>query len=161
MQRKKLEQRIRQAIYHLKRRYSGSITIYSLIGDTADIETGDATHEMTTVDIKRAVVLPVSMKRESSQDISVISANKYFAYGGHFDVGRRKFIIDRRDAPGLTLDENDWIVFKRKKYEIESVKDFGPRTAWVVIGKELVGEKFNQIHTLAVDHFIAVGDSVT
>ena len=39
----------------------------------------------------------------------------------------------------LVLQKDDWIVFNRRHYDIESITDYEYDTAWLVIGKELKG----------------------
>src|SRR5689334_23190781 len=108
-----LNQRIKAALYELKKQYGGGpLSIYSLGSTTTNVETGLKTVSKDVTVIRAAIILPAKISRELIQTISQISANKAFVYGGSYDSRTRTFIIDRLDCPNLTeLKEDDWIVF--------------------------------------------------
>jgi hypothetical protein len=135
----KLIRFIRRNIYMLKKDYGSSITVYKLIVADTDYESGKKTATRISYEISRAVVLPVNIKREVIQSISVISANKKIVQGGMYDVGMRTFIIDRRDADFTTINNDDWIVYDNKRYDIKAIEEFEQRTAWLIIARELEG----------------------
>lgn len=150
-----LNQRIRQCLYSLKKEYgAGPLHVYTFSGSTVNLETGAKTQTKTVTVVRVAIVLPAKVTRGVVQTISMISANKAFVYGGNYDSRARTFIIDRRDAPDLTLKDDDWLVFNGRKYEIKSIQEFEYDTAWVVVGRELIGEVPEQIHLLSVDHLL-------
>lgn len=134
-----LNRLIRNVIYQMKRQYGGDITLYKLVSAGTDRATGVKTETHTSVYISRAVVLPVNIRRELLQSISLISANKQLVMGGSFDAGLRVFIIDRRDAPGYDLSNDDWIVYDHKRYDIVSIDEFEQSTAWLITAKALQG----------------------
>jgi len=137
---------IRRAIYQLKHEYGGAIALYTLGTVNTNYESGVKTAGHTSYQIKRAIVLPLRVKREVVQTISMISANKQFVQGGTYDTGTRTFIIDRKDLPsGVVVNNDDWITYEGKRYEIKWVDEFEQSTAWVIIGKTLEG------HTVAED----------
>jgi hypothetical protein len=82
-------------------------------------------------------------------------------YGGTFDSRMRTFIIEQRDAPGLTLKDDDWFVFDQRKYEIKSIQEFEFDTAWVVVARQILGEVPEQIYPLAVDHLLDITSVAT
>jgi hypothetical protein len=123
----------------MKKEYGSPITVYKLGSVDTDYESGVKTATRTSYQITRAVVLPVNIKREVIQSISLISANKKIVQGGMYDVGMRTFIIDRRDAQFTTLANDDWIVYDDKRYDIKAIEEFEQRTAWLVIARELEG----------------------
>jgi hypothetical protein len=135
-----LNQQIRRILYALKRQYGGTITVYQNGTVTTDAKTGDVTRTKTATRIRRVIVLPVTISREVKQSISLISANKQMVTGGGFEAGKRLFIIDRRDCPDLVLKESDWLVYNRRKYAIENFEEYEFDTAYIIHGKELVGE---------------------
>jgi hypothetical protein len=135
-----LNQQIRHVLYALKRQYGGTITVYQNGVVTTDTKTGDVTRTKTATRIHRAVVLPVTISRELKQSISVISANKMTVTGGHFEIGKRLFIIERRDAPNLVLEASDWIGYNGRKYAIENFEEYEFDAAYIVTGKEMPGE---------------------
>jgi len=135
-----LNQQIRHVLYALKRQYGGAIIVYQNVTMTTDTKTGVVTRTKTATRIPRAVVLPVTISRELKQSISLISANKMTVTGGHFEVGKRLFIIERRDAPTLVLQECDWITYNMRKYAIENIEEYEFDAAYVITGKEMPGE---------------------
>ena len=79
--------------------------------------------------------MPAKIDRIAEQTISVISANKQFVTGGHYDMSQRDFIIDRHDVPALPeLTADDWIVYNRRKYQVKTVEAFEVDAGWVVTG---------------------------
>jgi hypothetical protein len=136
---------IRRCVYQMKHEYGGNITLYLLDAVATDYQEGTKTESHTSYPITRAIVLPLRIKREVIQTISMISANKKFVQGGTFDSGTRTFIIDRRDVPTVTSIRNDdWIVYNSKRYEIKWVDEFEQQTAWVVVGKEVEGVRVDE-----------------
>jgi hypothetical protein len=136
-----LNRQIQRVLYALKRQYGGAIVVYQNQSVATDPKTGEVTRTKTAVRIQRAVVLPVTISREVKQAISVISANKMAVSGGSgFETGKRLFIIDRRDAPTLTLTASDWIGYDGRRYAIESFEEYEFSSAWIVVGKALIGE---------------------
>lgn len=135
---------VRTCIYHLKRDYGGEITLYRLGTATTDRATGVKSETHSSVYIPRAVVLPVNVKREVIQSISAISANKKVVMGGSFDTGTRVFIIDRQDARGYSLTNDDWIVYKHVRYDIVTIDEFEDATAWLITAKAVEGAPPNE-----------------
>lgn len=128
---------VRRCIGQLKKEYGSPITLYSLDSATTDLKTGEKTASKDSIFIRRAVVLPNALTREQIQSISLISANKKVVQGGTFDPGLRRFIIDRRDAPGWELKQDDWIVYDDKRYDVKKIEEYEQKTAWLVVGKEV------------------------
>ena len=135
-----LNQQIRRALYALKRQYGGAIVVYQNGVVTTDTKTGEVARTKTATRIHRAIVLPVTVSREVKQSISLISANKQMVTGGGFESGKRLFIIERRDCPRLVLHESDWLLYNGRKYAIENFEEYEFDAAYVIHGKELVGE---------------------
>ncbi len=155
-----LNQRIRQALYQLKKDYGASIDIYKLVSSETDARTGEKVITKTVTHVRRAIVVPSRMDRVANQTISLISANKQFVTGGHYDVNQRDFIIDRRDVPTLPeLTADDWIVYNRRKYQVKTVECFEVDAGWVVTARELVGEVPEQIFDLRAESTLGFQDS--
>jgi hypothetical protein len=147
---------VRQTLYMLKRQYGGQIDIYRLVNSGTDPKTGDVLSEKEVIRVRRAVVLPVRISREVRRSISQISANKKFVTGGTYDAGRRLFIVDRADVSDLQLTNDDYLVYRNRKYEIGDFQAFEFDAGWIITGRELVGEVPEQIHLLTVDHLLAL-----
>jgi len=135
-----LNQQIRRVLYALKRQYGGTIVVYQNGTVTTDTKTGETTRTKTATRIQRAVVLPETISREVKQSISLISANKQMVTGGGYEAGKRLFIVERRDCPHLVLKESDWLVYHGRKYSIENFEEYEFEAAYIIHGKELVGE---------------------
>lgn len=147
---KRAPKRIRQTIYKLKRVYGGTISLYKQGTKTTNTRTGEITWTGREVRIiRRAIILPVNIKREAPRSISVISMDKQFVYGGTFDQGARWFYIDPRDLPvNYEINMDDWILYENKKYEIKQVKDNEFDSLWEILGVELIGVVPEQMHNL-------------
>ena len=151
---------IQQALYMLKRAYGARIDIYVQGDVTTDTTTGDRTVEKTVYPIDNAIVLPSKLSRSDKRGISLISANKSIVQGGFYDATTRRFIIDRSDVPDLAmLTENDWIVFKGRKYQFESIQEFEDDVGWVITGKAVIGEVPEQIFLVSADNLMNLNDS--
>lgn len=148
---------IRQTLYMLKRQYGGTIDIYTLNSTTSDPKTGIVTTNKSVVRVNRAPILPARMTREVRKSISEISANKMFVVGGTYDASRRIFIIDRQDVPAdFSITNNSYVVYRNRKYEIETYSEFEFEAGWVVTGRELAGERPEQIFYLSVDNLLDI-----
>ena len=99
------------------------IDIYKLVSSETDARTGEKVTTKTVTHVRRAVVVPAKIDRIAEQTISIISANKQFVTGGHYDMSQRDFIIDRHDVPALPeLTADDWIVYNSRKYQVKTVE---------------------------------------
>ena len=155
-----LRRMMQRTLYSLKRQYGGSIDIYTIDSSTTDQETGVVTLSRDVVHVKRAIVLPARMTRDVKKSISQISANKQFVVGGTYDAGRRIFIVDRRDTSDIDLTNNSFLVYRDRKYEIESFEEFEFSAGWSIIGRELVGEVPEQIYLLSGDNLLSLTQEV-
>ena len=144
-----LNQQTRRVLYALKRQYGGTIVVYQNGTVTTDTKTGETTRTKTATRIQRAVVLPETISREVKQSISLISANKQMVTGGGYEAGKRLFIVERRDCPHLVLKESDWLVYHGRKYAIENFEEYEFEAAYIIHGKELVGEAISGGATMA------------
>ncbi len=135
-----LNRQMQVALYALKRQYGGPIVIYRLLTSEVDPKTGEATVETQATRVKRAIILPAMLTRDVVRNISVISADKQMVQGGNFDVSKRVFIIDRRDARSLVLSHDDWLVWNGRKVQFEKIVEMEFDSGWVITGKVLLGE---------------------
>lgn len=150
----------RQALYSLEQEFGGGpVHIYKLLGSSVNYQTGVpvVTKDVTT--INRVIILPTTLKSDVNKNVSVISANKAFAYGGQYNAESRTFIIDRRKAGSLSLTQDDWLVYDGKKYEITSFDAFDDDTAWVIVARQLQGVVPEQIFRLAADDLLTLSST--
>ncbi len=155
-----LTRSIRQTLYMLKRQYSGTIDIYTLVSSNTDPRTGEVVTNKEVVSVDRAIILPARITREVKKSISQISANKMFVVGGTYDAARRLFIVDRNDVPDLQLTNNSYVVYRNRKYEIETIQEFEFETGWIITGRELMGEVPQQVHLLNADNFVSLSQGL-
>ena len=149
-----LTRSIRQTLYMLKRQFGGTIDIYTLLSSNTDPRTGEVVDSKEVVNVDRAIILPARVTREVKKSISQISANKMFVVGGTYDASRRLFIIDRSDVPDLDLTNNSYVIYRNRKYEIETIQEFEFEAGWIITGRELMGEVPQQIHLLHADNLV-------
>jgi hypothetical protein len=155
-----LKRMIRQTLYMLKRQYGGTIDIYTIASSTTNQATGVTVIVKDVVHVDRAVVLPARIQKEIRKSISQISANKMFVVGGTYDAGRRIFIVDRDDTPELDITSNSYLVYRNRKYEIESFQEYEFESGWIIVGRELIGEVPEQIYLLRADSLLELqGDA--
>jgi hypothetical protein len=157
-----LSRRISSTLYMLKRQYGASFDLYRrLSGGSTDHKTGVVTVSKEVYPVRRGIILPAKITRQAEQTISVISANKSFVYGGTYDSSTRLFIIDRKDVPDLVFktfepSQDDWIVYKGRKYEIKVITEFEFESAWVITGTAVLGDTPEQIFKLSADNLVRV-----
>jgi hypothetical protein len=146
-----LNRQVQLALYGLKRQYGGPIVVYHLLDSVADSRTGKATHRYQATRIGRAAILPMKITREMLHNRAMLNVNRLMAEGGGFDTGKRLFVIDRRDAPALVLEKDDWIAYQGCKYAIVEIDESEFGSAYAVIAKKLLGETVDPALIQSVD----------
>jgi len=153
---------IRRTLYSLKRQYGNRVDVYQLNEAETNYQTGVKTVDKTVNIVRKCIVLPVKIAREVVQTISHISANKMFIMGGTFDAGTRMFIIDTRDMPdNYEFTNDDWIVYKGRRYDIKSFEEFEQHTAWTIIGREVKGVRPEQVFFAHITEKLELVQTVT
>lgn len=128
----------RRVLYSLKRAYPGSVVIHRRASSTPNFETGRQVVDIDSWLVDRAIVLPNSMHREFSYDLAFIAAAKNFTYGGMFDTGIRRVIVDVVDMPsGWKPHKDDYIVYDSIRYEIREIDVFENQSGWLFTLKSL------------------------
>jgi hypothetical protein len=151
---------VRQSLYALKRQYGYPVDVYRQLDAETNLQTGVKTIVKTVFPVRRAVVLPGTISREAIQTISVISANKKMLQGGTFDRGLRNFILDSRDLPaGFEFNNDDWLVYRNRRYELVSIEEFEAFAGWVLRGKEVFGPRPEQTFLVKADHLLSLDDT--
>lgn len=154
---------VRQAIYTLKHRYGGEITVYHLASASTDLETGVKTATKDSYYIRKAAILPTAELRKFFASISFISASKSFISPGQqgWDQSERGFVIDARDIPGFEFQPEDWIVYRNSRYDIVTIERLEYDTGWAIIAKELKGADPEQDISLNVVDTLDVSQETT
>ena len=153
-----LPQRMKALLYRLKRDYGAPIEIYKQGTPTLDTQTGARTVPASVINVK-AAVLPAKVARETIRNVAVTGANREFAFGGAFDTSLRVFLVESKDAPGLVLTQDDWVVFNGVKFGVKQLDTFEFDMGWIITGKALVGERPARIISVRADDFIRFGEA--
>jgi hypothetical protein len=111
------------------------VDIYHLASSSVDLSTGKKIVTSVGYHVKSAVVMPARMTRSK---VIMRTANHEFL--DLADFGTREFIVDRKDAKGLSPTVDDWIVHNGHKYQIAVIEEFECGGGWVFSGKEISGE---------------------
>lgn len=151
-----INQRVKAAIYKLKRLYGGTIFVYKKGDPTTDLTTGVKTWtDREVYRVERAIILPVNITREQRQTISMISADKEFVYGGFYDRGARQFFIDPLDLPSsVEIKQDDFIMYDRKQYAIHIQQHTEFDSLIHIWGREIEGVVPQQIHEMTAKHIL-------
>lgn len=89
----------RARIYSLKRRYGQAIVLRTIASTSANVETGVIDTKITTLPVRRAIVLKGSKLSRFIYDLAYIAANKNFTYGADFTQQGITIIVDASDIP--------------------------------------------------------------
>jgi hypothetical protein len=128
---------LRANLYRLKRDYGSPLDIYKCLNAETDTQTGARVITVQVAHIPLAVCLPTTQRRKEA-----LRGKKEGAY----DVCVREFIVPRADAGDLTtLTDDDWVVAGGRRFQVAAVEDYGVIGAWLITGRELVGEVPQQI----------------
>ena len=157
-----LTRMIRQTMYAMKRQYGGRIDVYRLNDVETNLRTGEKTIDKDCFHLRRAVILPVRISRDVVQSISQISANKKFVYGANFDAGKRTFVIDSRDLPeGFQFENDYWIVYRNRRYDLEAIQELEFAAGWIINGAEVMGRRPEQSFFANADDLLSVESEVS
>ena len=138
---------IRATLYRMKRTYGLPIEICQRILGATDLESGEKSISYMKVRIPRAIVQPAKVSRSFVYDLAYISANKDFTSGGFFDSTDRRIIVDAADIPAdWEIDNNQFIIYNRKQYEIKSFYEFEENMGYILVVRETKGIK--KVHLL-------------
>ena len=152
-----LQRFIRRNIYAMKRQYGARIDLYRVVSSETDHLTGEKTVVKEVHRIRRAPVLPYTMRRDVTQTISIISADKQFVYGGFYDSARREIIIDARDIPSdWEIRPEDYMVFESSRWEVVSIQKFEYDTGWVIGVKNLPNMPAYEIRDVLVTQDMSI-----
>ena len=137
-----LNRLIRQTIYDLKHRFGAEVTVYKVVDSTTNYKTGAKSIDTTSRAVRKAIVLPSTLSREIFQSVSYLSASKSFAsLGGQgWDETSRGFIFDGRDLQDYDFELEDWIVYRGKRYDIQTIEALEWDTGWMIVAKEVKGQ---------------------
>lgn len=158
-----LNRMIRQTIYDLKHRFGAEVTVYKVLDSNTDYKTGVKSIETSSRFVKRGIVLESSHSREVFQGVSYLSASKSFAsLGGQgWDESKRAFIFDGADLRDYAFELEDWLVYRQKRYDIESIEELEFNSGWLIVAKEVKGQPSGGSPNVDVQQSTGLHDSGT
>ncbi len=135
---------IRKVLYQLKRDYGLSINVNFRTSSTIDSKTLQKTVAEDSFRIARAILLPSNMERAFVYSLPMIASNKNFTYGALFDLDRRRLIVDAKDIPAtVTLDNDMWLIFDGKRYDLEEIHEFEFSSGFMLVVKQATNVALN------------------
>ncbi len=141
---------IGQLLYTLKQEYGFPLAAYRRNPDTVNLETGRQTIVEEKLAVRKGIVLPVSIFGKLYKH----AGNPDFNYGGDLGIQERVFIIDRRDLRGEELTDEDYIVYKRKRYSIDLLKGFEDAQCYYLLGKAVEGTEVAEQISVSVQSWL-------
>lgn len=139
---------VSKVLYSLKRKYLARVIIHRRLSETVDLSTGVKTPVIQDWEIERAILLPNDLSRKFVYDLTFIASNKNFTYGGTFDTGERRLILDANEVPvGFIPNRDDYIVYLSDRYEISDIGTFGENKGWILKIKTLTGAPVEAVHS--------------
>ena len=102
------------------RDYGVAVSWITLNSIATDLATGEVTPDENKVKIKKAVLMPETLARKFSYDLSYIAANKNFVYGGFYDRGDGALIFLSSYLPE-NRNLNDFIEIGTNRFEIKDI----------------------------------------
>ncbi len=128
---------IRKVLYELKRDYGLEVNFNFRTSSTINTQTLQKTVAKDSFRIAKAILFPSNMERSFVYSLPMIASNKNFTYGALFDADRRRLIIDARDIPaGVTLDNDMWLVFDGKRYDLKEIHEFEFSSGFILVVKQ-------------------------
>ncbi len=135
---------VRKVLYQLKRDYGLQINVNFRTSSILNTQTLIKTVVEDSFIIKKAILLPSNMERAFVYSLPMIASNKNFTYGALFDLDRRRLIIDAKDVPAtVTLDNDMWLVFDGKRYDLEEIHDFEFSSGFMLVVKQATNVALN------------------
>ncbi len=130
---------IRRVLYSLKKEYGFDITFHKMTGQILDTELGTSEQTFKIKRVKRAIVLPASKQATFEYDLAFIAAAKNFTYGGSYQTSLRKIIVDKQDLGDYEIENNDYIIWNEKRWEVAKISSFELETGFIVHIRQVDG----------------------
>jgi hypothetical protein len=139
--------KMRNELYSLKRRWGAPLAIYKLSSASVDLSTGERTIDKASYDIERAIPLPAQTVRNEI-------ANQ-IAPRDWWDSAIQVFVIDCADVPDIELNQDDYLIFNGKRFNVESFDAWPHVAAWIIVGRHVIGDVPEQIHNVSADNLLS------
>ncbi len=149
--RRKTTRHIRRVLYSLKNEYGFAVTFYNISTETVDYKTGARENVTEHLNVRKAVVLPRKLTQKFEFDLAYIAAGKNMTYGGLYNTGTRKIIVDRRDVGDFEIKVDGYFTWQGNRYQIAEVVDVEFDTGWLILGRVVDGAIRNKIVDLKAE----------
>lgn len=151
---------IRRTLYSLAKDYGGSFDLYQFVSEDVDQKTGKRTSQRNRIRIPKAILLPASLSRKFSYDLSFIAANKNFTYGGLYDINTRVVIVESRLLPkGIIFTLDDIITIGQTRLEVQGIEDIAGYGVVLTV-KETLGSVPYVIHEQRVQNSLVLEHTI-
>ncbi len=152
---------IRHTFYKLKRRLGVPAAIYKEAIGATNRKTGVKNVTRTVNNVRKMILLPVRRMPKFAYDLTWVASNKNFTYGAYFQTGDREALVDGRDLPkGYMIENQDYIVFKGKRYDIKEVHQFDDFGFYVLLRQTQEAKPYQILTPHFLDH-LTVTDTFT
>jgi len=130
----------------LKRKYGTEVVYYRVNSANTDYDTGEKVIDTTAYRLTKCIALPAKLARELTKNVSMISGNKLFAWGGTYDAAVRVFIVDSDSLPrGFVPVMDDYLVYNGFRYSIKDITIFEQHAGWIITAKTDVGTPTDRV----------------
>jgi hypothetical protein len=149
--RRKATRHIRKVLYSLKKEYGFAVTFYNVTSEDVDYKTGVRENVTDHLNVRKVIILPRNLKQKFEFDLAYVAAGKNMTYGGLYNTGTRKLIVDRRDVGDFEIKVDGYFTWENQRYQIAEVEDFELNTGWVIVGRVVEGAVRNKIVDLKAE----------
>lgn len=147
-----LNRTIRQVLYSLSHEYGNPVTVFKMLDAETDLDTGEKTAVTDSFEVARCVVLPSTSLRKFFQSVYYLRESQQFtSQGGQgWDAMSRGFIIEQAQLRNYEFQVEDWIVYKGRRYDVQSIHELEDETGWLIVGKAVRGVRPETDHRVYV-----------
>jgi hypothetical protein len=149
--RRKTTRHIQKVLYALKKEYGFGVTFYNIDSENVDYKIGTRASNTEYLLVKKTIILPRNLTTKFEFDLTYIAAGKNMTYGGLYQTGIRKLIVDRRDVGDFEIRVDGYFTWEGKRYQIAEVEDFELNTGWLIVGRVVEGAVRNMIVDLKAE----------
>jgi hypothetical protein len=146
---------VEQLLYTLKLGYGYPLTFLQKVSDSPNLQTGALIVREIAFQIERALVLPVSVAEKYFNH----PGDTRFDYGGDLDIGKRVFIIDKRDLPVTPSNEFSFVIYDHQRYSLEVLNQFDFDECYMIKATLVKGVDVNQQIEISIQDFVYVSQS--
>jgi len=133
----------RNILYRLKREFGVFLKLQWRDSCTTNRETGNKVVKYSGIELRQAILLPESIKRNAQMGMPFPVGNKT---GAWYDAGERGLILDIKDLPISIIPKMDWfVVYNNRRYEIKAIDEITDLAAYQITLKEVIGSTKSEL----------------